>query len=51
VFAVVIPVVAFATGPRRLEPIRINSRMPKSRPMLWPIGLALMRRVGVATPP
>ena len=51
VCATVIPVVAFATGPRRLAPIRINSRMPKSRPMLWPIGDALMSRVGVATPP
>ena len=51
VCATVIPVVAFATGPRRLAPIRMSSKMPKSRPMLWPIGLALMSLVGVDTPP
>jgi len=50
VCATVIPVVAFAIGPRRLAPIRSNSRRPKSRPMLCPTAF-LMLVVGMLIAP
>jgi len=50
VCATVIPVVAFAIGPRRLAPIRSNSRRPKSRPMLCPTAF-LMLVVGMTMGP